>query len=52
MAERRQDPNLCIVMIDRTDLNNIRGNPVHSVDAFRRHEFFYRTIIYQKEIRP
>lgn len=30
------DSNLCIVMIDRTDLGNIRGNPAHIVDAFNR----------------
>jgi site-specific DNA-methyltransferase (cytosine-N4-specific) len=30
------DSNLCIVMIDRTDLDTIRGNPVHIVDAFNR----------------
>lgn len=28
--------NLCIVMIDRTDLNAIRSNPTHIVDAFNR----------------
>jgi hypothetical protein len=31
-----KDSNLCIVMIDRTDLNAIRQNPVHIVDAFNR----------------
>lgn len=30
------DSNLCIVMIDHTDLDTIRGNPVHIVDAFNR----------------
>lgn len=30
------ETNLCIVMIDRTDLNTIRGNPTHIVDAFNR----------------
>lgn len=30
------DSNLCIVMIDRTDLNAIRKSPVHIVDAFNR----------------
>lgn len=30
------DSNLCIVMIDRTDLGSIRGNPAHIVDAFNR----------------
>ena len=30
------ESNLCIVMIDRTDLGNIRGNPAHIVDAFSR----------------
>lgn len=30
------DSNLCIVMIDRTDLNAIRNSPVHIVDAFNR----------------
>lgn len=28
--------NLCVVMIDRTDLNAIRSNPTHIVDAFNR----------------
>lgn len=30
------DSNLCIVMIDRTDLNSIKGNPAYIVDAFNR----------------
>ena len=30
------DSSLCIVMIDRTDLGSIRGNPAHIVDAFNR----------------
>lgn len=30
------ETNLCIVMIDRTDLNEIRSNPTHIVDAFNR----------------
>ena len=30
------DSNLCIVMIDRTDLGIIRENPVHIVEAFNR----------------
>ena len=30
------DSNLCIVMIDRTDLNEIRKSPVYVVDAFNR----------------
>lgn len=30
------DSNLCVVMIDRTDLGRIRGNPAHIVDAFNR----------------
>ena len=30
------DSNLCIVMIDRADLDTIRGNPVCIVDAFNR----------------
>lgn len=30
------ETNLCIVMIDRTDLNQIRNNPTHIVDAFNR----------------
>lgn len=30
------ETNLCIVMIDRTDLNLIRNNPTHVVDAFNR----------------
>lgn len=30
------ETNLCIVMIDRTDLNEIRSNPAHIVDAFNR----------------
>jgi hypothetical protein len=30
------DSNLCIVMIDRTDLGSIRGAPTHIVDAFNR----------------
>lgn len=30
------ETNLCIVMIDRTDLNQIRSNPTHIVDAFNR----------------
>lgn len=30
------ESNLCIVMIDRTDLNNIRTNPVRIVDSFNR----------------
>lgn len=30
------DSNLCIVMIDRTDLGYIRENPAHIVDAFNR----------------
>lgn len=30
------DTNLCIVMIDRTDLTTIRCNPPHIVDAFNR----------------
>ena len=28
--------NLCIVMIDRIDLESIRSNPSHIVDAFNR----------------
>ena len=30
------DSNLCIVIIDRTDLNAIKGNPVYIVDALNR----------------
>ena len=30
------ETNLCIVMIDRTDLNEIRSNPTRIVDAFNR----------------
>lgn len=30
------DSNLCIVMIDSTDLDSIRKNPAHVVDAFNR----------------
>lgn len=30
------DSNLCIVMLDHTDLGGIRGNPAHIVDAFNR----------------
>jgi site-specific DNA-methyltransferase (cytosine-N4-specific) len=30
------DSNLCIVMIDRTDLGSIRGNPAYIVEAFNR----------------
>jgi len=30
------DSNLCIVMIDRTDLNRIQANPATVVDAFNR----------------
>ncbi|MCL4829264.1 MAG: hypothetical protein KJZ95_18000 [Caldilinea sp.] len=30
------DTNLSIVMIDRTDLNEIRNYPTHVVDAFNR----------------
>ncbi len=30
------DSNLCLVMIDRSDLGNIRHNPVHVVDVFSR----------------
>jgi site-specific DNA-methyltransferase (cytosine-N4-specific) len=30
------ETNLCIVMIDRTDLNQIRSNPTYIVDAFNR----------------
>jgi site-specific DNA-methyltransferase (cytosine-N4-specific) len=30
------DSNLCIVMIDRADLDAIRASPVHVVDAFNR----------------
>lgn len=30
------DSNLCIVMIDRSDLENIKGKSVHIVDAFNR----------------
>lgn len=30
------DSNLCIVMIDRTDLGSIMGNPVFVADAFNR----------------
>jgi len=30
------ESNLCIVMIDRTDLDTIRTSPVHIVDAFNR----------------
>jgi len=30
------DSNLCIVMIDHSDLNTIRNNPVHIVQAFNR----------------
>jgi len=30
------ESNLCIVMLDRTDLNAIRSNPSHVVDAFAR----------------
>jgi site-specific DNA-methyltransferase (cytosine-N4-specific) len=30
------ETNLCIVMIDHTDLNEIRSNPTHIVDAFNR----------------
>lgn len=30
------ESNLCIVMIDRTDLNVIRDNPAHVVDVFNR----------------
>lgn len=30
------DSNLCIVMVDRSDLHNIRTNPVFIVNAFRR----------------
>lgn len=31
-----QDSNLCVVMIDRPDLDAIRKNPAHIVDAFKR----------------
>lgn len=31
-----RDSNLCVVMIDGTDLDNIKDNPVHIIDAFRR----------------
>lgn len=31
-----QDSNLCVVMIDRPDLEAIRENPAHIVDAFER----------------
>jgi site-specific DNA-methyltransferase (cytosine-N4-specific) len=31
-----QDSNLCIVMIDRTDLEAIKTNPAYIVDAFKR----------------
>lgn len=31
-----QDSNLCVVMIDRPDLDAIRENPVHIIDAFKR----------------
>jgi site-specific DNA-methyltransferase (cytosine-N4-specific) len=30
------ESNLCIVMIDRSDLNIIRDNPAHVVDVFNR----------------
>lgn len=30
------DSNLCIVMLDRSDLNAIRGNPAYVVDVFNR----------------
>lgn len=30
------DSNLCVVMIDRSDLTSIRKSPAHVVDAFRR----------------
>ena len=31
-----QDSNLCVVMIDRSDLDAIKANPAHIVDAFKR----------------
>lgn len=31
-----QDSNLCVVMIDRPDLDAIKTNPAHIVDAFKR----------------
>ena len=30
------DSNLCIVMIDRADLEGVTQNPAYIVDAFRR----------------
>lgn len=31
-----QDSNLCVVMIDHVDLDAIKTNPAHIVDAFKR----------------
>ena len=31
-----QDSNLCVVMIDRPDLDAIKTNPAHIIDAFKR----------------
>ncbi|MFZ1181034.1 MAG: restriction endonuclease [Herbaspirillum sp.] len=39
-----QDSNLCIVMIDRLDLDAIKENPVTIVDAFRREAYNAMTL--------
>ena len=38
------DSNLCLVMIDRSDLSNIRHNPVHVVDVFNREAYHAMTL--------
>jgi len=38
------DSNLCVVMIDRTDLGGIRGSPAHIVDAFNREAIHAMTL--------